>query len=446
MDEDKKLLLDEISGMIADSQKETVNKSDLETRISAINKQIETLNDAELKQLKTDVDALAKKNMELLEIVEKQGIEINKSKENQKEQKPKSFRKIMEDAIMEKKDIVLTEKNDDWGQRLSLKEWFTEKGNKNTPTFVLKDAVDMLESEIVQNYVSTIRLTELDPNRVGVPLTIYPHVLVSMPKKRITKPYMSLLVVYTYVDGAGTKTEGSAPSKSSFLFKTVSFPAFTIATYFTLSDETLDDLQEALDEINVTAPDKINDEIDDQILGTAGDDSSAIGGLFSASVTKHTDFASATYENTVENATIIDLVAKAKLQAETSKYRPDQVWMNPLDVDNLAALKNDISDSVLDRRIVFNSIGVPVAIMGLMIKTSTSITADTLAVVDSRQLMIGVRKDMTMEIGYNGTDFTEGQKTVVIKTRVAFGVRDALAVIYSSGIAADIVIINNAGA
>ena len=446
MDEDKKLLLDEISGMIADSQKETVNKSDLETRISAINKQIETLNDAELKQLKTDVDALAKKNMELLEIVEKQGIEINKSKENQKEQKPKSFRKLMEDAIMEKKDIVLTEKNDDWGQRLSLKEWFTEKGNKNTPTFVLKDAVDMLESEIVQNYVSTIRLTELDPNRVGVPLTIYPHVLVSMPKKRITKPYMSLLVVYTYVDGAGTKTEGSAPSKSSFLFKTVSFPAFTIATYFTLSDETLDDLQEALDEINVTAPDKINDEIDDQILGTAGNDTSAIGGLFSASVTKHTDFASATYENTVENATIIDLVAKAKLQAETSKYRPDQVWMNPLDVDNLAALKNDISDSVLDRRIVFNSIGVPVAIMGLMIKTSTSITADTLAVVDSRQLMIGVRKDMTMEIGYNGTDFTEGQKTVVIKTRVAFGVRDALAVIYSSGIAADIVIINNAGA
>ena len=43
---------------------------------------------------------------------------------------------------------------------------------------------------------------------------------------------------------------------------------------------------------------------------------------------------------------------------------------------------------------------------------------------------------MTMEIGYNGTDFTEGQKTVVLKTRLAFAVRDEAAVIYCSGLAA----------
>ena len=80
--------------------------------------------------------------------------------------------------------------------------------------------------------------------------------------------------------------------------------------------------------------------------------------------------------------------------------------------------------------------------MGLIIRTSTAITADTMCVCDGNQLMIGMRKDMTMDIGYNGTDLTEGQKTVVIKVRVAFGVRDKAAVIYSDSIEDDIVIIN----
>jgi len=367
MDEDKKLLLNEIEGMITDSQKENVKKSDVEARLDAINKKIEGLNETELKQLKVEVDALAKKNEELLGIVEKQGLEINKANEGAKKAEPKSLRQIMKDAILEKKEVVLTEKNDDWGKRLSLKEWFTEKGNQNTPSFILKDAVDMLESNIVQNYVSTIRLTELDPNRVGVPLTIYPHVISTFPKKRIMKPNMALLVVYTYVDGTGTKTEGSAPGKSSFLFKTVSFPAFNISTYFTLSDETLDDLEEALDEINTVAPDKINDKIDTYILGTTGNDSTAIGGLFSDSVSKHTMIdVTAPYATSIENATIVDLIATAKLQVENSKYRPDQVWLSPFDVLTLAALKNAIEDSVMDRRVSFDVLGNPVAVVVLV--------------------------------------------------------------------------------
>lgn len=52
-------------------------------------------------------------------------------------------------------------------------------------------------------------------------------------------------------------------------------------------------------------------------------------------------------------------------------------------------------------------------------------------------MLIGKGKEMTMEIGYNGTDLTEGQKTVVFKTRVAFAVRDKLGVIYSAAVNTD---------
>ena len=204
--------------------------------------------------------------------------------------------------------------------------------------------------------------------------------------------------------------------------------------------ETMDDLDEVLDEIANVAPDKILSSIDGKILGTSGDDSSDIAGLYTAN--KHTDFATATYENTVVDASIIDLVAKSKLQSLDNKRKPNVVVMNELDIDNLAALRNANEDPVFDRRVVFDAIGNPVFICGLRVIVSEDQAVNTLCVTDKQLLWIGKRKDMTMEIGYNGTDLTEGQKTVVIKTRCAFGVRDKAGVIYTDDIAAAIVIIN----
>lgn len=445
--EEKELLLKEIEGkvinLLADSQKENVKKDELEAKIKEINGQIEGLTNDQMKALKESVDNMVKEQEKLLETIKEQGTALNKLQEKSiTKEKPKTFRELMKEAILSKdaEVKVLTEKNDDYGKRYSLKDYFTEKGNKQTPVFTLKDAVDMLETNIVQPNVSTVRLTDLDPNRVGIPLTIYPHVLDVLPSKSISKPYMSLLVVYDYQDGSGTKAEGTASVKSSFLFKTVEFKAFYIATHFILSDETLDDLEEALDEIAITAPDKINDNIDGQILGSAGDDSTALAGILTAS--KKTDFNPATWTGSVANANVVDAIAKAKLQCENNKYMPDTVYMSPTDVDNLASAKNAFEDSRMDRRVVFDAIGNPVRVVGLRIVRSTSITANTFLVFDSKQTMIGKRKDMTMEIGYNGTDLTEGQKTVVLKTRLAFGVRDKAAIIYCDDILTDVGVIN----
>jgi hypothetical protein len=112
------------------------------------------------------------------------------------------------------------------------------------------------------------------------------------------------------------------------------------------------------------------------------------------------------------------------------------VLMSPTDVNKLGAAKDQLDNSIRDRRVVFDITGEPTSVCGMKILKSTAITADDAVVLDSKQVMLGKRKDMTMEIGYNGTDLTEGQKTVVIKVRIAFGVRDAAAVIYTNGLAA----------
>jgi hypothetical protein len=326
---------------------------------------------------------------------------MNERPSNLVSEKPVSLKDALIAAVMEKakeNPKLLTEINDANGKRLSLKEYF-EGSKMRQEKFVIK--TEMLESSIVQNYVSTLRLTELDPNRVGVPLTIYPHVTDWMPSKTITRPSMALMVVYSYSDGTAVKTEGSTSTISSFLLKTVAFPAFYIATFFTLSDETLDDLPEAMEEIAVTAPSKLLDKIDDYILGTTGDDSSAIKGLFSASGTyKFTAFASGTtYLAGTPNANKIDVIAKMKLQCKKSNYIPNTVILNASDIEALAAEKDQLDNSKFDRRLVYNAIGEPVAICGMRLVLSEAIAAASVAVCDSSQLMIGKRKDLTMEIG-----------------------------------------------
>jgi len=434
-----------IKALVDNSTKGVITKADLDKEIADINKTIaDNLSNDEMKALKDVVDTLKTDLTEANKALDTQGTELAAMKENGKKQdeKPLSFKDAVRASIMEKSETFLTEKDDDCGKRLSLIEWFN-KGNQKSPTFTIKAAVDMLQSNIVQSEVNLVRLTELDPNRVGIPLTIYPHVMDWMPKKGIKKANMSVLVVYSYEDGAGTKTEGAASSKSSFLLKTIEYKAFYLATYFTLSDETLDDLDEVMDEIAITAPDKILDQIDTKILGTTGNGTTDIAGLYTAN--NHTDFATATFTDTVEGANIIDLISKAKLQCEANKYRPNVVSMHPTDIDNMASLKDANDNSVLDRRVKWDTLGNPAFVFGMRIIPSTAQAVNTLSVSEQKQLIIGSRKDMTMEIGFNGTDLTEGQKTVVIKIRLAFGVRDKAAIIYSDDIATDVEAINDSG-
>jgi len=438
-EQEKAALLSDIESkvqkMLDDSKKESITEKQLNKKVDEINKQIaDNLDNEGMKKLNDSVAKMIEAQAKAEKSIEEIGLAVKGMQENGNTNKaPRTFRKALEEAIMEKKD-VLTEKNDDNGHRLSLKDYFTEKGNNTSPVFTMK-AVDMLESNIVQSNVATVRLTELDPTRVGIPLTIYPHVMEWMPSKGISKAYMSVMVAYSYSDGAGTKTEGSAPSQSSFLLKTVEFKAFYISTYGTLSDETLDDLPEALDEIAIVFPDKILDNIDGQILGTAGDDSTALAGLFTAN--KHTDYSGTAYAAAIPGANIIDLIGIMADECKANKYIPNAIIMNPQEVTILSQLKDLLNNSVSDRRVSFDNIGRPVFVNGLRIFESTGITADTMAVVDTKQLIIGKRKEMTLEILYNGTDATEGQKTVIVKVRIAFAVRDKAAVIYSDSVDTD---------
>ena len=425
--EEKELLLKEIKGLIADSTKENVNKADLDKTIKDLNAKIEKLSKPEIDSLPEIVNKLIAEQAKLTASVNAMNEASNK-----KEEKPMTLKESLIAAAVEAgKNVpnLLVEREVNGVKKLSIKEYFNKMGNKNTPEMVVKVGVDMLQSTIVQSNVNTVGLTRLDPQTVGTPLAVYQHVVDWMPVKPIDGKFMSILVVYDYQDGSGTKTQGSTALKSSFLLKTVEFVSATIGTKFRVSDESLADLPQVMDEIARVAPSKIKDNIDYQILGSAGDDTTTLKGLYAAS--KHTDFASATtYAAKVPNAGKIDVLSMMKDQAETSKYIVDHIIINPLDVRLLAAEKDQLDNSKIDRRVTFDALGEPLAICGMLIKRNTNQTANTVAVVAKDQLQIGDRMEMRLEIGYDGNDFTEGYKTIIVNVRLAFAVRDPLAVIY----------------
>ena len=190
-------------------------------------------------------------------------------------------------------------------------------------------------------------------------------------------------------------------------------------------------------EIAQVAPDKINIAIDGKIFQDGGDGSTDIQGLFVGGTTC-TDFVASTYEDTVLGGNLIDLIDKMKLAVELNNYEPDVVGLNAVDISRFRGLKDQLDNSIMDRRVVYNAMGDVVSICGLAVVKNNSITANTCFVGSSKQYQIGIRKGLTMEIGLNSDDFIDMRKTVRFSIRLAFGVRDKAAFQYSSNMDNDL--------
>ena len=156
MEFNKEDLLKEIKGLISDNLKGTITEKELNERMADINKQLEVLNNkednhAEVKELSDNVEKLVKSLEETNIALKEQGSELKQIKESglqKKNEQPKTFRDALKAAFLEKKDALLKEVNDDYGKRLSLKE-FIESG-RPSPKMTIKSAVDMLESNIAR--------------------------------------------------------------------------------------------------------------------------------------------------------------------------------------------------------------------------------------------------------------------------------------------------------
>jgi HK97 family phage major capsid protein len=266
------------------------------------------------------------------------------------------------------------------------------------------------------------------------------HVLQIFPVDPISTPYMGVLVEHTYFDGAAIKTEGSAAAKSSIKFKTVEYKVFNFATYFRVSKENLKDIDRLAARLNRIAPDKINSDFDLKCLGKTGDGSTATKGILVAG--NFTAFDPSTWAGEIKSANTGDLIKKMKLQAALTNEDVNMVWLHPSAIDALELLKDEDKNYLQSRGLIFDKNGNLIRVSGLFVAKTKQIAVNECIVMWSDAVEIGLREDVTVEIGLDGNDFTEGMRTIMFEFRAAFGGSKPAAVIYCDDITTDLEVLD----
>lgn len=326
---------------------------------------------------------------------------------------------------------------------ISGKKAITLKGwERNETKLSVKAAVDMTTALSVAPGstpgTSIGYLTDYKMKDVQINLTKDVHATQFLPTDPIVNKYMGVLVEHTYFDGAAVKAEGSAAAQSSLKFKTVEFKAIEYATYFRVSKENLSDIPRLESKLNRIAPDKILSTLDAAIFSTTGDNSATAWGMYFAG--NYVAFDS-TGLGTVKAANIINLIGKMVLQANNADQDVNVVIIHPSRLNEIRQEKDEIGNSVTDRNVVFDSMGNVVSIWGLTVIQNKNQTVDRVTVMWNEAAEIGMLEDITFEIGTNGTDLTEGMRTIVFWMRAAFGVGKPGAIFLSADPDADIALI-----
>lgn len=318
--------------------------------------------------------------------------------------------------------------------------------DKNDTRVSVKSAIDMTTALAVQPGATPGTaigsITDYKMRDVMIDLTKDTHVMQFLPTDPIVDKYMGVLVEYDYFDGSALKTEGSASAKSSIEFKTIEFKVFTFATHFRVSKENLADIPRLESKLNRIAPDKIKTTFDTAVLAATGDNSATVKGMYVSG--NYTPFVAADFAQTVESANIIDLIRKMKLQAHNADQDVNVVILHPSQIDEIEGLKDLMHNYLEARSVVYDANGKLVRIHGLSVVVNKIPTTNKVTVMWNEAAEIGLREDINFEIGLNGSDLTEGMRTIVFEMRAAFGVSKPAAIIVSTDPATDINTISKA--
>jgi hypothetical protein len=430
---------DEFKALATKAAEGSIKKEDLDKSLNELEKKIsESLKDNEsikalADELKAITDELKQANLEIKNLKDKG------SKNNEKTLK--GVGTLLRESLEEKE--LLEEVED---PKTGRKSYMIKGYDRSDMRVSLsnKAAIDMTTGNTLNPGgtpgVSIGYLTDYKMRDVQINLSMDDHVVAFIPTDPVSDKYMGVLVEYDYTDGTGTKAEGSASSKSSLKFKTEEFKVFPIATHFRVSKEQLADMDRLESKLNRIAPDRIMSQFDEKVLSATGDNSSDIKGMYVSG--NFTAFTAASFESSVEEANVVDLVRKMKLQASLADQDVNAVVLHPSRIDEIESLKDADKNYLQARGIIYDNDGRLVRIHQLAVIRNKKQGVDRVTVMWNEAAEIGMREDINFEIGLNGDDLTEGMRTIVFEMRAAFGVGKPAAIIVSSDPDTDIDVID----
>jgi len=269
----------------------------------------------------------------------------------------------------------------------------------------------------------------------NIPPILNDHVAdIFMTPKMGIKAYMTLRIFHTFVDGVGIKAEGAAAfGKSSVQLKSFDYKVFTYGTSYKISVEENEDVPEIVAELNAVIPDLMLADLDEKILSEGGDNTTTpIGALNTVHANPNALlFNPFVYAGSNSKADVADVVAKMKLYAASKNYRVNGVLAHDNFYDNYGGLRDSNGNSIVDRRVQFSPTGEITGMSGLATRKNKTMKEFAVLVSATPSEIIGMRENIMMQVGLNGTDFADHNISTKFWGRFAYGAKDPSANIYT---------------
>ena len=237
-----------------------------------------------------------------------------------------------------------------------------------------------------------------------------PQIIDFIPRFRTTQSAITFMEETTHTDNAVEKAQGVLAGEQAYVFTRRSRTVERIPASIPVTDEQLDDVAGIEDFLNLVLSQDITRRLDLQCYAGNGTTPNMAG------ITDHADI------QTQAKGTdpVFDAIHKAITKVNvTGRGRANVIFLH----------SNDWQDLVLTRTadgiyILGNPGGGPaLRLWGLPVVPNEASTENTGVVGDTTYTGLYIRQEATVEVGYSGTQFVEGEKTVRATLRAAMVVR-----------------------
>jgi len=394
----------------AKQEKSVGTKADKE-QIDTIAKQIETLNGKiETMEAAKVSEALASIKKQLEEVAE----DVNKVKDGNL--RFGSANKTIGQMIVEKMKEMGVSSKLPKGERKSF-ELDIPVVNKIAGTFTTAN---------VTGSVSNAIPFSLSEDEAGLTRIVRrrPWIMDIANTSSTSKMYVQWAEQENQDGDAGETTQGSTKNQIDFDWVEKSKKVEKVTAFIKTSKEALDDLDSLANEIDMELREEIMLAVDAALLSGDGTTPSLAGIL-----SMDTAYDAGSFAGTVIDPNKADVLRTAIAQVVANQFYPNYALCHP---DDIAAMDLEKASDGHYALAPFRSADGTV-ISGVKVLANTGQTVDKFTVGDFTKLNVKVRQGLTVDMGYDGNDFTKNLVTILGEIRLVSYIKSNHAGAFVSG-------------
>ena len=239
-----------------------------------------------------------------------------------------------------------------------------------------------------------------------------------LPRLRVTSNTFEFMRLNGYANGADYQvTEGDLKAEASLPTDIATANIATIAAWIGASKQVVADAPALQQFVRNLLSYGVRRKLETEVIAGVGG-AGKISGL--------TDTGNFTAFTAAAGASLADSVGKAQSSLQAAGWNPNVVVVNPADWDVARQSKGTdghyTAGSWRDP--------APPAIWGLPVVTNAGITAGNMLVMDTSQVLLLDRQEVTVELGYAEDDFIRNKLRILAELRAGLAVLSPGAVLY----------------